>query len=180
MTPTTKRSFLLLAAAATLVCVTSPTLAAGWPDRPVTFLVPFPAGGSSDVVARTVAQKASERLGQPIVIENRAGATGAIGATTVKRAPADGYTILVASIGVFGELAPAAARADATSCYASGATAPGCPVAATRRGGGRRSAVSRVLMNASIPSMAAGSRALRVMVSEASAYANANPVSSCR
>jgi tripartite-type tricarboxylate transporter receptor subunit TctC len=102
MARTTKRSILQLAAAgAALACITPTAVAAAWPDHPVTFVVPFPAGGSTDMVARTVAQKASERLGQPIVIENRSGATGAIGATSVKRAPADGYTIMVASIGVY-------------------------------------------------------------------------------
>src|SRR5262245_47457929 len=101
MMQTTKRSILQLAAAAILTCVAPAALAAGWPNHPLTFVVPFPAGGSSDMVARAVAQKVSERLGQPVVIENRSGATGAIGATSVKRTPADGYTILVASIGVY-------------------------------------------------------------------------------
>jgi tripartite-type tricarboxylate transporter receptor subunit TctC len=86
---------------AALACGMPTIAAAAWPDHPITFVVPFPAGGSSDVVARAIAQKVSERVGQPIVIENRSGATGAIGATSVKRAAADGYTILVASIGVY-------------------------------------------------------------------------------
>jgi tripartite-type tricarboxylate transporter receptor subunit TctC len=90
----------IMALAALLLGMAQPGEAA-WPDRPITFVVPFPPGGSTDMVARTVGQKVSEKLGQPIVIENRAGATGAIGATSVTKAPADGYTVMVASIGVY-------------------------------------------------------------------------------
>jgi len=90
----------IMVLAAVLLTLAPPVVAA-WPDRPVTFVVPFPAGGSTDMVARTVGQKVSEKLGQPVVVENRAGATGAIGATSVMRAPADGYTVMVASIGVY-------------------------------------------------------------------------------
>jgi tripartite-type tricarboxylate transporter receptor subunit TctC len=77
------------------------THAATFPQKPITMIVPFPAGGSSDMVARIMGPKVNERLGQPVVIDNRPGATGAIGATIVKRAPADGHTLLVASIGVY-------------------------------------------------------------------------------
>ena len=75
--------------------------AAGYPEKAVTMIVPYPAGGSSDMVARIMSAKVNERLGQPVVIDNRAGANGAIGATMVKRAAADGYTMLVAAIGVY-------------------------------------------------------------------------------
>ncbi|HTN50622.1 MAG TPA: tripartite tricarboxylate transporter substrate binding protein [Burkholderiaceae bacterium] len=74
---------------------------AAYPDKPVTIVVPFPPGGSTDTIARTLAPRLAATLGQSFVVENQAGATGAIGATRVKRAPADGYTILVASIGVY-------------------------------------------------------------------------------
>jgi tripartite-type tricarboxylate transporter receptor subunit TctC len=74
---------------------------AAWPEKTVTIIVPFPAGGSTDMVARNIAPKLQQQLGQTFVIDNRAGATGAIGATAVKRAAPDGYTFLVASIGVF-------------------------------------------------------------------------------
>jgi tripartite-type tricarboxylate transporter receptor subunit TctC len=74
---------------------------AAYPDKPVTVVVPFPPGGSTDMIARTLSTKMAASLGQPFVVENQPGATGAIGATRVKRAPADGYTILVASIGVY-------------------------------------------------------------------------------
>jgi tripartite-type tricarboxylate transporter receptor subunit TctC len=75
--------------------------AAAYPDKPVTIIVPFPPGGSTDMLARIMTQKMSEKLGQPIVVENKPGATGAIGATQVKRAAPDGYTVLCASIGVW-------------------------------------------------------------------------------
>ncbi|MGN5477269.1 Bug family tripartite tricarboxylate transporter substrate binding protein [Cupriavidus basilensis] len=71
------------------------------PQKPVSVVVPFPAGGSTDTIARMLAVPLNEKLGQPFVVDNRPGATGAIGATFVKRAPADGYTMMVASIGVY-------------------------------------------------------------------------------
>ncbi|MGK6309905.1 Bug family tripartite tricarboxylate transporter substrate binding protein [Variovorax sp. DT-64] len=70
-----------------------------WPQKPVTLVVPFPAGGSTDMVARAITPKLTERLGQPFVVDNKAGATGTIGATQVKRAPADGSSFLVTSLG---------------------------------------------------------------------------------
>jgi tripartite-type tricarboxylate transporter receptor subunit TctC len=73
--------------------------AQSWPSKPVTLVVPFPPGGSTDMVARSVATKLQERLGQTFVVDNRAGATGTIGATQVKRSPADGYTFMVTSLG---------------------------------------------------------------------------------
>lgn len=76
-------------------------LAQGYPVKPVTIVVPFPAGGSSDMVGRALAQKMGESLGQTFVVDNKPGATGAIGATAVKNAPPDGYTLLVSSLAVF-------------------------------------------------------------------------------
>jgi len=74
---------------------------AAYPERPITVVVPFPAGGSSDAIARAIGPKITARFGQPWVVDNRPGATGAIGAGMVKRAAPDGYTVLVASIGVY-------------------------------------------------------------------------------
>jgi tripartite-type tricarboxylate transporter receptor subunit TctC len=71
--------------------------AQGWPVKPVRFIVPFPPGGATDVAARAVADKLSKALGQQFVVDNRAGASGAIGATEVARAEPDGYTILFAA-----------------------------------------------------------------------------------
>ena len=70
---------------------------ARWPERPIRFIVPFTAGSSSDIVARLVAQKLAERLGQPLVVENRVGGGGSIGSGEVARADADGYTLGLAN-----------------------------------------------------------------------------------
>ncbi|MEY5099741.1 MAG: hypothetical protein RJA36_2460 [Pseudomonadota bacterium] len=75
--------------------------ALAWPDRPVTLVVPFPAGGSTDLIARTLIPKLQEKLGGSYVVENRAGATGTIGAAAVARARPDGHTLLVSSLGPF-------------------------------------------------------------------------------
>ncbi len=79
----------------------APVMAAPFPDKPVTIVVPFPPGGASDSTARFIAPKMQEALGQPVVIENRPGANGSTGGGLVKQAKADGYTLLVGSIGVF-------------------------------------------------------------------------------
>jgi tripartite-type tricarboxylate transporter receptor subunit TctC len=76
-----------------------PAHAQTWPSRPVTLLVPFTAGTTSDVIARSLAQELSMKLGQPFVIENKGGAGGNLGASSVARAAADGYTILFATTG---------------------------------------------------------------------------------
>ncbi|OCO98015.1 MULTISPECIES: tripartite tricarboxylate transporter substrate binding protein [unclassified Ensifer] len=76
----------------------STALAQGFPDRPVTLVVPFAAGGSTDVVARIVAQKMSEDLGEQVIVQNVAGAGGNLGAANVARADPDGYTILMGTV----------------------------------------------------------------------------------
>nr|WP_310460662.1 tripartite tricarboxylate transporter substrate binding protein [Sphaerotilus sp.] len=90
------KKFLSTAALAVLSTVVQ---AETWPNKPVSLIVPFPPGGSSDAVARALGPKLQERFGQTFLVDNRAGATGTIGATQVKRAPADGYTFLVTSLG---------------------------------------------------------------------------------
>jgi tripartite-type tricarboxylate transporter receptor subunit TctC len=70
----------------------------GWPQRPVTVVVPFAAGGNTDGIGRSIAQWLSDRLGQQFVVENRGGAGGAIAAEMVAKAPADGYTLFVAAL----------------------------------------------------------------------------------
>ncbi len=72
-------------------------LAQGYPTKPVRLIVPFPPGGPTDIVGRMVAQKISDGLGQPVVVENRAGAGGTVGSTAAAKSPADGYTLLYGS-----------------------------------------------------------------------------------
>jgi tripartite-type tricarboxylate transporter receptor subunit TctC len=69
-----------------------------YPAKPIKMIVPFPAGGTTDIVARIVAQRMSESMGQPVVVDNRGGAGGAIGADMVAKSPADGYTLLMHNI----------------------------------------------------------------------------------
>jgi tripartite-type tricarboxylate transporter receptor subunit TctC len=83
------------------VALAAASPAHAWPDKTVTLVVPFPPGGSSDAIARSIGVKMQERLGQPVIVDNRAGATGTIGAAQVKRAPPDGYTLLVSSLGPY-------------------------------------------------------------------------------
>jgi len=87
-----------ICAAATLLVAIAPAFAQGtYPDKPIRLVVPFSVGGGTDVVARVVAKALSDRLGQPIIVENRAGAGSTIGTGQVAKSPADGYTLLFAS-----------------------------------------------------------------------------------
>lgn len=89
-----------LAALITAVAAgTLPCQAQGWPSRQITLIIPFAAGGTGDIVGRLVAEKLGPVLGQSIVVENRAGATGSIGARSVVTAPPDGHTLLVGQTG---------------------------------------------------------------------------------
>ena len=93
-----RRWLALVAAAAALSAMPA---WAGYPDHPVTLVVPFPPGGTTDMVARVMASRLGDKLGQSVIVDNRPGATGSIGAAYVKRAPADGYTLLLSSLGPF-------------------------------------------------------------------------------
>ena len=72
-----------------------------WPDKPINMIVGFPAGGPTDLAARTLAPSLQASLGQIVIVENKPGATGTIAAAQVKRANPDGYTVFVSSIGTF-------------------------------------------------------------------------------
>ena len=89
----------VVAAVAAAIALAAPPTMAAWPERPVTVVVPFPAGGSSDQIARALTAELQKQFGQPFIVDNKAGATGTIGAAQVKRAAPDGYTLLVTSLG---------------------------------------------------------------------------------
>lgn len=90
-----------LAAAATGLASRGARAQAAWPTKPIRLVVPFVAGGSSDIVARSVQPRMQAGLGQNVVVENKPGANGAIAAAEVARSPADGYVFMVGSIGTF-------------------------------------------------------------------------------
>jgi tripartite-type tricarboxylate transporter receptor subunit TctC len=91
----------LIASFALTVAASATAFAQAWPAKPVTLLVPFPPGGSTDMIARTLGTKLQEKLGQSFIVENKAGAGGTVGAGQAKRAAPDGYTIFVSSLGPF-------------------------------------------------------------------------------
>jgi tripartite-type tricarboxylate transporter receptor subunit TctC len=84
---------------AAVVPLAGAAAAGSFPDRPVHLIVPFPPGGGTDILARPMAQKLGEMWGQPVIIENRAGAGGNIGTEAGARAPADGYTLVLGTVG---------------------------------------------------------------------------------
>ena len=86
-------------AALVLMALASTADAQSWPAKPIRIISPYPPAGANDLLARIIAPKLSEQLGQPVVVENRAGATGNIGAELVAKAPADGYTLLMGQAG---------------------------------------------------------------------------------
>jgi tripartite-type tricarboxylate transporter receptor subunit TctC len=91
----TKRYLIAAAAAASALALLAPAHADTWPQRPITFIVPFPAGGGTDAFARPLAAQLDQQLGQRIVIENRGGAGGTVGASAAAKAKPDGYTFFV-------------------------------------------------------------------------------------
>ncbi len=91
-----------LALGAACLCLLAPAAHAAWPnDKAVTLLVPFPPGGSTDMIARVLSAPLHDKLGGSFVVDNKGGATGTIGAAQVARAAPDGYTILVSSLGPY-------------------------------------------------------------------------------
>jgi len=75
------------------------TAALAWPDKPIRLVVPFPAGGTSDVLGRLIGAKLSESLGQPVIVDNRPGSSGNLGADAVAKSPADGHTLVLMDVG---------------------------------------------------------------------------------
>ena len=92
-----KLALRLLASAALALLAASATAQGAYPNKPVRLVVPFPAGGATDIFARVLSQKMGEKLGTTVVVENRPGAGGAIGSDVAAKAPADGYTLLLAT-----------------------------------------------------------------------------------
>src|SRR6266540_1905570 len=82
-----------------LAAVPSPAAAQTYPARPIRIVVPYPPGGTSDILARSLGEKLTGSLGQPVVVENKPGANGNLGADFVAKAPPDGYTLLLGDIG---------------------------------------------------------------------------------
>ena len=92
----------LCALAATFLVAQSAVAQSAWPNKPVRIIVPFAPGGTTDILARAMAPELAKAFGQPFVVENRAGAGGNIGADLVAKSPADGYTLLMGTVGTHG------------------------------------------------------------------------------
>ena len=92
----TRRQALALALSIAAAASAGPVWAQGFPSKHITLVVAYPAGGDTDALARLFAEKLSTRIGQPVVVDNRPGASGVIGSSYVAKAPADGYTLLLA------------------------------------------------------------------------------------
>lgn len=99
MTTNRRQALAMLGAMAALPLARAAQLPPGWPSKPVRLVLPYAAGGPTDVVARALALKMAQQLGQPVVVENRVGASGNIACELVAKAPADGYTVLYHSSG---------------------------------------------------------------------------------
>jgi len=91
---------LMLSCAASVLLIQASAHGQAWPSKPIRIVVPFSAGGPADITTRNIAPRLTELLGQTIIVDNRAGANGIIGAENVIRAPADGYTLLMATASV--------------------------------------------------------------------------------
>ena len=93
----TRRKILIATLGLVGACLSTPSMAQAYPSKPIKLIIPFPAGGATDIVGRVVAQQLGVELGQTVVVDNRAGAAGVIGSESVARAAPDGYTILLST-----------------------------------------------------------------------------------
>jgi tripartite-type tricarboxylate transporter receptor subunit TctC len=92
------RALSLLTLPAVLAALPAPALAQAWPSKPVTLIVPFPAGGTTDVLARALGERLSQSLGQAVIVENKPGAGATLGADLVAKSKADGHTLLMGAV----------------------------------------------------------------------------------
>src|SRR4029450_6082031 len=90
----TRRDVLRYGSGAALAVLPAPAIAQAWPSKPIRIIVTYPAGGLPEFFARAYGEYVSQKVGQPVVVENKTGAAGAIGAEMVKSSPADGYTLM--------------------------------------------------------------------------------------
>ncbi len=117
--PMHRRTLLKAASGAALTSLGMPAFAQPYPSRPIKLVVPFPPGGSVDTVARVLQPQLQQQLNQPVVVENRPGASSVLGAEVVRRSPADGYTILLnASLQLVNPLIMSSAKYDMVKDFA--------------------------------------------------------------
>jgi tripartite-type tricarboxylate transporter receptor subunit TctC len=93
-----RRDLLSATFAAVIMAVSGPALSQGYPTRPITLLVPYAPGGATDIIGRVIAEELSNSIGQRVIVENRAGAAGSVGAASVAKATPDGYTLLMGAL----------------------------------------------------------------------------------
>ena len=99
--PMRRRDFMAYACTAALPLAAASQAPAAWPAKPITLVVPFPAGGTVDWIGRALAHEMQNRLKSTVIVDNKPGATGTIGFAFVARAPADGYTLVIGPPGPF-------------------------------------------------------------------------------
>ena len=105
-----RRQFIRVAGAFAVATGFGASAQQAWPNKPIRFIAPYPPGGTTDIISRLLAAKLQAALGQPVVVENRAGAGGNIGTDAVAKAAPDGYTVLLAAMGPMLQIGRASCR----------------------------------------------------------------------